>query len=383
MQKKLVWKNLIGQSRVKEALSAAFESQSLGHAYLFCGASGVGKFQSALELAFALLCNREGEVPCYECESCRQILSYSHPDFHLVFPVILEKSHKSPGDSSKLSEDGWKYISEETLKRINNPYSAVESRLMHIPVEWIRELNHSIMRGTIQSKTNVAIICDVDIMRRASANAMLKTLEEPPSNTVIFLLSQRPHAVLPTIRSRCQTVRFGSIPNDDLIHSLSTKSVLDPDDPKISYAVQCAAGSYGKAVVLIEESIDTYAEQAEYLWDLCVQKASYRKVTKALEAIADEYLGGGFDYAAAEKILLSFLHIIRKTFFQNISEKEAYIIKAEKVSFSEVPTVYAGAMDNLYTSCERAISAVRARGNVLMVLITFLMSVAEILHGQK
>ena len=383
MQKKLVWKKLIGQSRIKETLAAALEGQSLGHAYLFCGASGVGKFQAALELAFALLCNQEGEVPCYECESCRQILSYSHPDFHLVFPVILEKSHKSSGDSSKLSEDGWKYISEETLKRINNPYSAVESRLMHIPVEWIRELNHSIMRGTIQGKTNVAIICDVDIMQRASANAMLKTLEEPPSNTVIFLLSQRPHAVLSTIRSRCQTVRFGSISNDDLIHSLSTKNALNPDDPKISYAVQCAGGSYGKALALIEESIDTYAEQAEYLWDLCVQKASYRKVTKALEAIADEYLGGGFDYAAAEKILLSFLHIIRKTFFQNISEKEAYIIKAEKVSFSEVPTVYAGAMDNLYTSCESAISAVRARGNVLLVLITFLMSVAEILHGQK
>jgi DNA polymerase-3 subunit delta' len=343
----------------------------------------VGKFQAALELAFALLCNREGEVPCYECESCRQILSYSHPDFHLVFPVHLEKSHKNSGDSSKLSEEGWKYISSEAQKRIDNPYSAVESRLWHIPVEWIRELNHSIMRGTIQGKTNVAILCGIDIMHQASANAMLKTLEEPPANTVIFLLSQRPHAVLSTIRSRCQTVRFGSISNEDLIPSLSSKSALNPQDPKILYAVQYAGGSYGKAQALIEESIDTYAEQAEYLWGLCVQKASYGKVTKALETIADESLGGGFDYAGAEKIMLSFLHIIRKTFFQNISGKEAYIIKSEKVSFPEVGSFSAGAMDNLYTSCESAISAVRARGNVLLVLITFLITITEILHGEK
>ena len=158
---------------------------------------------------------------------------------------------------------------------------------------------------------------------------------------------------------------------------------MKTEDPRISFAVQCAGGSYGKAQALIEESIDIYAEQAEHLWKLCVQRASYRKVTKALAALADEYLGGGFDYAAAEKVLLSFLHIIRKTFFQNISEKEAYIIKAEKESYSEVPTVSAGAIDNLYTSCERAISAVQARGNVLLVLITFLMSVVEILHGES
>lgn len=383
MQKRLVWQNLIGQNRIKETLAAAFESGSLGHAYLFCGASGVGKFQAALELAFALLCSREGGVPCYKCESCRQILSYSHPDFHLVFPVKLEKSHKSSGDSSKLSGEGWKYISEETRKKINNTYSVSESRLMHIPVEWIRELNHSIMRGTIQGKTNVAIVCDVDIMQKASANAMLRTLEEPPSNTVILLLSQRPHAVLPTIRSRCQILRFGGIADDDLKNSLSSSSPLKPDDPKISYAVQCAGGSYGKAMTLIEESIDVYADQADYLWELCVRRASNKEVTSALERVAYDFLGGGFDYAAAEKLLVSFLHIIRKIFFQNINGKEAYIINEKIISKTEIPPVNAETAGRLYDSCEEAISAVRARGNVLLVLITFLMSISEIIHGES
>ena len=374
MGKKLVWKNLIGQQRIKDTLAAPFESGSLGHAYLFCGAVGVGKFQAALELSFALLCDREDSVPCYECESCRQIKSYSHPDFHLVFPVKLEKLHKSSGSS--LSEEGWQHIAEKTVEKINNPYEIKETRLMHIPVEWIRELNHSIMRGTIQGKTNVAIVCDVDIMKQASANAMLKTLEEPPSNTVIFLLSQRPHAVLPTIRSRCQVLRFGSIADEAVKESLRDSSELKPDDPKIAYAVECAGGSYGKALALLEESIDVYAEQADCLWKFCVQRASYREVTQALEVVSEKHLGSGFDYAAAEKLLLSFLHLIRKTYFQNINGKEAYIIDETSMSNAETS-------GELYSSCEKAISAVRARGNILLVLITFLMSVSEIIHGEK
>lgn len=374
MGKKLIWKKLIGQQRIKETLAAAFESGSLGHAYLFCGPAGVGKFQAALELAFALLCDRKESVPCYECESCRMIQKYSHPDFHLVFPVTLEKPHKSSGSS--LSDEGWEYIAGKTIEKINTPYEIEETRLMHIPVEWVRELNHSIMRGTILGKKNVAIVCDVDIMQQASANAMLKTLEEPPSNTVIFLLSERPHAVLPTIRSRCQILRFGSIAENELKQSLSGSSALSTDDPKIAYAVECAGGSYGKALALLEESIDVYAEQARYLWKLCVQRASYREVTQALETVAEEHLGSGFDYGAAEKLLLSFLHVIRKTYFQNRNEKEAYIIESGNASKAET----AG---ELYGSCEKAISAVRARGNILLVLITFLMSVSEILHGEK
>ncbi len=226
--KKLVWKHVVGQRRIRDTLGTAFENASLGHAYLFSGPVGVGKFQTALELAFALLCNSTEEVPCYKCDACRQILTYAHPDFHCVFPLSLSKEHKAGGDSSKLSDDGWKYIAEQTRFKIENPYTVTESRIRHIPVEWIRELNHSIIRGTIQGNINVAIICDVDVMQAASANAMLKTLEEPPPNTIMFLLTPRPHAVLPTIRSRCQIIRFGSVAPDEATSALCRKTGLVP-----------------------------------------------------------------------------------------------------------------------------------------------------------
>lgn len=382
MPKKLIWKNLVGQDRIKDTLAAAFENDSLGHAYLFCGAAGVGKFQAALELALAIHCTNNGDIPCYTCKSCRQILSFSHPDFHCVFPVTLESVHKSSGDSNKLSEEGWSFITQEMRKKLAAPYSLNESRLRHIPVEWIRELNHAIMRGTIQGKTNVAIICDVDIMQAASANAMLKTLEEPPQNTVILLLSQRPHSVLPTIRSRCQIFRFGSVASDILSNSLGKACSLDPDDPKIKQAVACAAGSYGKALSLIEESLDIFAGQANHLWELCVKETTWNAVIDALEMVTKEYLGGGWDYAAGEKLMISFLHLIRTNFFQSIDGTEKYI-NGVNATGAAIPIVSVETADKLYTSCEKAISAIRARGNVLLVLFTFLMSVSEIVHGKK
>ncbi len=381
MPKKLVWKRLVGQKRIKDTLGAAFENNALGHAYLFSGPAGVGKFQTALELTFALLCTSEEEVPCYTCDSCRHVMTFSHPDFHCVFPVTLEREHKSGGESNKLSEKGWQYIAEQTRLKIQNPYSMAESRLPNIPVEWVRELNHSIVRGTIRGKVNVAILCDVDVMQAASANAMLKTLEEPPPNTILFLLTQRPHAVLPTIRSRCQIVRFGNVAADDLTQALCKAVSLNPDDPKVIHAVAAAAGSFGKARSLIEESLDVFAAQAELLWDLCVQEASLHTVTAALESITQEHLGGGYDYAAGEKLLIAFLHIIRATFFHGISGTQKYITVLSSQRTAVPVTVETA--QRLNTTCEQAIAAVRARGNVLLVLSTFFMSITEIMHGEK
>jgi hypothetical protein len=120
----LVWKKLIGQQHIKDVLGAAFAKDSFGHAYLFCGEDGVGTFQAAVELALALLCEKSDEAPCYQCDSCRQLLNYNHPDFHCVFPVALQKEHKS--SDKGLNEAGWSYLAEVCREKIANPYQAIE-----------------------------------------------------------------------------------------------------------------------------------------------------------------------------------------------------------------------------------------------------------------
>ncbi len=382
MAKQLVWQQLVGQERVAQTLASAFSSNTLGHAYLFSGDAGVGKFQAALEICMALHCEHASQVPCFNCSSCTQILNYSHPDFHVVFPVTLDASHKSSGDSTKLSEAGWNYIAEETRYKLANPYSIEETRLKHIPVEWIRELNHSIMRGSVKGGVNTAIFCDVDTMQKESANAMLKTLEEPPARTMIILLTSRPHSVLPTIRSRCQIIRFGNIASQEMRQALIKVHAEGRDETSLDHVVERANGSMGKALLLLEESLDEFSEKAAALWEACASKMPWQRVNAELEALSQELLGGGWDYAAGEKLMLSFQFIVRKTYFQTIQGAQNYLSNESALS-PEVPPLDIYKAEKLYASCENSVSAVRSRVNAHLVLLCLIMEIMEILHGKE
>lgn len=383
MEKRLVWDKLVGQERVKETLTAAFESSSMAHAYLFSGPAGCGKFQAALELALALLCESDRDVPCYKCKSCRLVLSYSHPDFYSIFPVEFTSKHKKT--SSELSDAGWEFIAEETKKRLEMPYLFQEAtHIMNIPVEVIRELNHSILRGPTKGNIYVSIICDVDVMNLHSANAMLKTLEEPPDGTVMLLLTQRPAAVLPTVRSRCQIVRFGYISPEKIAQSLAKENSMQADDPKIIHAVECADGSLGRARSLMGESLDVFVDCAENVWKLCLENASKDVLASYLEKIMKKPLQNGRDYIAAEKILTSFLRLVRQTYFYSIKGTEKYFNnKLLGSELSSLPEINVETAEKLYNQCEKAISGVRARGNMLLVFITFILSVQELVHGKE
>lgn len=382
MAQQIQWKKLIGQAKAKETLSHAFGNKLLGHAYLFCGPEGVGKFQAAVELSLALHCDTEDAAPCYQCESCRKLLQYSDPDFHCVFPVALESSHKKPSDSAELTEEGWLHVAEQTRSRLQNPYQITGTKLLHIPVDWIRELNESVMRGSIGSKTSIAVICDVDLMQAASANAMLKTLEEPPPNTLMILLTRNLHGVLPTIRSRCQILRFGTLSRKELSSALAQRYSFQEDDPRLSQILACAGGSYGIAQSLIDESLDTFFEQAAGLWKLCAGDTPLDVFSLTVERIIAETCGHGQDYAGAEKLLRAFLQIQRAIFFHNMSPTENYFIGMIRSSVP-VPQIAVDTTELLLAESEKALQAIQARGNISLVIITFCMNMVELLHGQK
>ncbi|MBN2188887.1 MAG: hypothetical protein JW699_05495, partial [Chitinispirillaceae bacterium] len=197
------WPHCAGQRRVKETLAAAIAEGSLAHAYLFSGMEGCGKFSAALDLALILLCEDAHRRPCLTCDSCRKVLNYTHPDFHVVIPVDLPKELKGKDDDEdgdannddgvikgEKEEKKWEFISERIKKRIKEPYATTEyEKKPDIPVAGIRELAHAILRGKLGKSANVGIFDSVDLMKPTTANSMLKLLEEPPAGTVLLLLT--------------------------------------------------------------------------------------------------------------------------------------------------------------------------------------------------
>lgn len=165
LSKKSLLLQLAGQDRVRGFLTSAVESGRTSHAYLFVGAPGSGKLEAAWALAQALLCQ---DGACGNCDDCRRVARHTHPDVRYVEP---------------------------------------ESTTGYL-VEQIRELLDDVALAPIRAKGKVYIIDRAELLRANTANAILKTLEEPPAGVTFILLGTSTDVMLSTIVSRCQCVPF-------------------------------------------------------------------------------------------------------------------------------------------------------------------------------
>ena len=186
--------NLTGQPRVQGFLRHAVEGGRVAHAYLFVGAPGSGKLEAAYALAQALLCENDG---CGACDACVRVARRTHPDVHYFAP-----------------ESATGYLISQT-----------------------RELLEDVGLAPIRAKRKVYIIDRAEQMRANTANALLKTIEEPPSTVTFILLGTSTDLILPTIVSRCQCVPFRSMPLDESAGTVARATGADLARCRMAIAV--------------------------------------------------------------------------------------------------------------------------------------------------
>lgn len=155
----------------------------LPHSLLFAGQRGLGKFDLARAFAASLLCENplaNGEA-CGKCLACNWLSQGNHPDFRLLQPDAMAESEGEGEESGKKASQ-------------------------QITIDQVRGLDDFLHVGTHRAGLRVVLVCPAEAMNRSTANALLKTLEEPAPGTLFVLVSHEPERLLPTIRSRCQTV---------------------------------------------------------------------------------------------------------------------------------------------------------------------------------
>jgi len=201
---------LKGQPLATALLRKTVATNRVGGGYLFAGPEGVGKSKAARLFAMALNCESTGDAPCGVCPACRKILAGEHPDvFFLGF------------------QEG-------------------KTRIL---IEQIRELQEGLAYAPYEGRRRVVIIDPVDTLSPEAANAFLLTLEAPPSHTVLILVTSSLYALLPTIRSRCQIVRFSILSKEALLAVASCEGLaVDPDSP---YLERCQ-GSMTRLMAFID-----------------------------------------------------------------------------------------------------------------------------------
>ncbi|MDR2626367.1 MAG: DNA polymerase III subunit delta' [Zoogloeaceae bacterium] len=181
----------------------------LPHALLFSGERGLGKSELALAFAASLLCEKpqaEGAF-CGECLACHWFFQGSHPDFRLLQPAALQAEETEDKKSGKGGSAGSAGEGEGEKEKSTRAKQ-------QITIDQIRELDEFLCVGTHRQKSRVILIQPAERMNREAANALLKMLEEPPPDTLFLLVASEPMRLMPTLRSRCQSLRL-SLPSPE------------------------------------------------------------------------------------------------------------------------------------------------------------------------
>lgn len=252
-----------GHEVLRQRLAGSIASGRFPQSALFVGLPGVGKQRLALWAAQTLLCEADSAMPCGSCESCRHAVGLSHPDLHWFIPIGTLKS----GEREKRLAEARELLAEAVGERRDKPvYARAEGMIGH-PLASIRVLHRLASLKPFSGPRKVFIVGDADrlVVQEASqeaANALLKILEEPPSNTYIILTTPEPQALLPTIRSRLVPIRVPRLPDDIVAEFLRRELHPPPDEASIERRVLLAGGSIGRAV-WTEDSADEADGAAE------------------------------------------------------------------------------------------------------------------------
>ncbi len=213
---------IVGQTSAIRSLQSSMRKGAISHAYLFFGPDGIGKKLTAFGLAKAVNCLQQVGDFCGSCDACRRIEKGIHPDFFFIEP------------------DG-----------------------VNVKVDQLRDLQASIRYRPYLAKKKVCIIDQADRMNTSSANSILKTLEEPPADTIIILVTSSLEQILPTIRSRCRTVQFSPLAIHDLERLITQIMTTPPDKARVLAIL--AGGSIGRAQSL---DLATVQERRERIFHL-------------------------------------------------------------------------------------------------------------------
>jgi DNA polymerase-3 subunit delta' len=246
------------QSEVWANLARSYESGRIAGTYLFHGREGVGRWALAISLAALLNCEKpnksDGEkaslMPCGRCRTCRSIFSLNFEGFYFALPI---PPHKSFDEAIELTAEVL------NLKRTEPFKILAPSANANIPIAVARDIKKRLSLKASADTVRLVLFYQMEKMLPASADALLKLIEEPPDNTVIVLAARKPESLLPTIQSRALKVRLKRIPENAIENYLKEKYGLS--GKKAALSARLCDGSLGSAIEMAKASEEEDSSQ--------------------------------------------------------------------------------------------------------------------------
>lgn len=297
----MIWDLVAGQEEVVSQLKKAISNREMSHAYLFIGSKGVGKQLAAKVIASVVNCPEGG---CGICTVCHKIQNDLHPDVMLIEP------------------EGNSFI-----------------------IDQVRELQREINLKSFEAKTKFYILDEVDKMTAAAANALLKTLEEPPPHVVFVLLTSNLDSLLPTIVSRCQVTRFKPISTSNLVGLLVSRYQVDEVEAelfaRLSGGVLAKALRYAESdrrLVLRKHVLNVVENISK--WDGAdLTDAAEQIVSEIKKPLEDLKKGQAEELEEAKELAIDSTHATRLKNWLSRKHKRK-LNREEKESYQEMLTFF-------------------------------------------
>jgi DNA polymerase-3 subunit delta' len=377
----MLFNQIIGQEHIKKHLQTSAENGRIPHAQLFIGKEGSGALPMAIAYAQFLLCNfSDNKDACtIKCDKLQ------HPDLHFAFPVTTNDSVKKHAVSNLFLKDWRKFIATQ-------PYGSLFNWLQHIGVEnkqgliGVDEAEAVVKKLKLKSYEGgfkVMIIWMAEKMNSASANKLLKLIEEPPEKTVFLLITENEEQIINTIQSRCQALHFPRLSEEDIANALIVNhQIAENEANKIAYQSE---GNYNKALHLLQnDASDLVFEE----WFVAWIRTAFR--AKGNAAVVQQLISWSETISKTgretQKRFLEYcLQFFRQALLMNYKSDQLVFMESKSgFDLSKfAPFVHSGNILDIEKELNEAMYHIERNGNAKIILLDLSMKLTRFLHKKE
>jgi DNA polymerase-3 subunit delta' len=368
-----------GQKEIIGKLIRSVHEERVSHAQLFAGPEGCGSLALALAYARFISCeNRTEHDSCGTCKSCVKYEKMIHPDLHFVFPVIKGKKATDPVSDNYLEE--WReFVKKSPYFTLNNWLDSIEvgNAQGMIFASEASEIIKKLSLKTFESDFKIMIIWLPEKMHQATANKLLKMIEEPPEKTLFLLVAEEPDKVIPTILSRCQLIKIPSFRGSDIDRYLIQRFGLTSD--KASDISRVSAGNIIRAIELCENEDSSLSNLNRFK---SLMRFAWKRDIISIINWSEEISTTGRE---AQKNFISFsLRILRENFMLSLDQKKNSLVflAGEEASFSGNfhPFISQTNIYPLNDEFNLGYSHIEANGNAKIIFLDLALKVTRLIR---
>lgn len=367
---------IVGLEHLKKHLQTTVINNRVAHAQLFVAPSGSGALPLAIYYASMILCKTQ------ESSCIKRVNDVYHPDLHFAYPVASTPQSSTKPVADDFIEQWRKFVSENPYGAMEDWYQTadIEKKSCEIRVHEAAEISRKLSLKSYEGGAKVCIIWGAEMMNVAASNKLLKLIEEPPSGTVLILITEDENQIINTIRSRCQVLHIPKLSTASIAAYLQKSGTVS--ESQANTAARQANGSYGRALKLLE---NTSEDQQFEEWFVTWVRSAFSakgKPSAIMDLIQWAETIAGTNREIQKRFLLFSLEFFRQAMLTNYKATSAVYFQT-KTSFDI--SKFAAFIDghrilDIANSLETALMHIDRNANSKIVFTDLSIGMTKILH---